>query len=70
VPVGSADFLAASAEMNLLSLGLHRHFVVWKAVDDSYPCQYAALRAKISAAGHVGGVLLSGNLRQFPDPRK
>jgi hypothetical protein len=45
-------------------------FLAGMAVEDPYPCQRAAFRAKILAVGHAGGVLLSGNLRQFPDPRQ
>jgi hypothetical protein len=68
--VGGADFLAASAEVYLQPFGLLDRLVAGMAVEDPYPCQRAAFRAKILAVGHAGGVLLSGNLRQFPDPRQ
>jgi hypothetical protein len=38
MPVGSTDFLAASTEVHLLSLGLLDRLVVGIAVDDPHPC--------------------------------
>lgn len=70
VPVGSTDFLAASAEVHLHPLGLPDCLVAGMAVEDPYPCQGAAFRARISAAGYGGGILLPGNLRRFARLRK
>lgn len=70
MPVGSTDFLAASAEVHLQPLGLPDRLVAGIAVDDPHPCQGPAFRAMISAVGHAGGILLAGNLRQFPGLRQ
>jgi hypothetical protein len=70
MPVGSTDFLAASAEVHLHPLGLPDRLVAGMAVEDPYPCQGAAFRAMISAAGHAGGILLSRNLRGFAGLRQ
>lgn len=61
MPVEGADFLATATEVHVLLLGLPDRLLAGMAVDDLYPCQCAAFRAVISAAGHAGGILLSGN---------